>query len=151
MKGRMNEKKRKGSVWRQFTLLHAYQTIQKNVVHVVSYRLVAELQPTSSSHISCTVMLVMHYVLSAVSEVGQCTSTQYTRKRWNEHTSPHTMVARLGSAPLFSRVSTTSVCVSVCLCVSPHAILAVRAITSKTKDTIVLSVEFEAIVKWQFS
>ena len=33
----------------------------------------------------------------------------------------------------------------VCLSVSPHAILAVRAITSKT--TIVLSVEFEAIVK----
>ena len=35
--------------------------------------------------------------------------------------------------------------VSVCLC--PHAILAVRTITSKPKDTIVLSVEFEAIVK----
>ena len=32
-------------------------------------------------------------------------------------------------------------CLSVCLSVSPHAILAVRAITSKTKDTIVLSVE----------
>ena len=34
------------------------------------------------------------------------------------------------------------VCLSVCLSVSPHAILEVRAITSKTKDTIVLSVEF---------
>ena len=43
------------------------------------------------------------------------------------------------------------VCVSVCLSVSPHAVLAVRAITSKTKDTIVLSVKFEAIVKWRFS
>ena len=44
------------------------------------------------------------------------------------------------------------VCVSVCLsvCLSPHAILAVRAITSKTKDTIVLSVEFEAIIKKVF-
>jgi len=39
----------------------------------------------------------------------------------------------------------------VCLFVSPHAILAVRAITSKTEDTIVLSVEFEAIVKRRFS
>ena len=39
------------------------------------------------------------------------------------------------------------VCVCVCVSVSPHAILGVRAITSKTKDTIVLSVEFEAIVK----
>ena len=38
------------------------------------------------------------------------------------------------------------VCLAVCLSVSPHAILAVRAITSKTKDTIVLSVEFEAII-----
>jgi len=34
----------------------------------------------------------------------------------------------------------------VCVCVCPHAILAVRAITSKTEGTIVLSVEFEAIV-----
>ena len=38
------------------------------------------------------------------------------------------------------------VCVCVCVSVSPHAILAVHAITSKTKDTIVFSVEFEAIV-----
>jgi len=43
------------------------------------------------------------------------------------------------------------VCLSVCLSVSPHALLEVRTITSKTKDTIVLSVEFEAIVKWRFS
>ena len=35
--------------------------------------------------------------------------------------------------------------------VSLHAILAVRAITSKTKDTIVLSVKFEAILKRHFS
>ena len=33
--------------------------------------------------------------------------------------------------------------VCVCLSVNLHAILAVRAITSKTKDSIVLSVEFE--------
>ena len=37
--------------------------------------------------------------------------------------------------------------VVLCVCVCPHAILAVCVITSKTKDTIVLSVEFEAIVK----
>jgi len=42
------------------------------------------------------------------------------------------------------------VCV-VCLTVSPHAILVVRTITSKTKDNIVLSVEFEAIIKGRFS
>ena len=43
------------------------------------------------------------------------------------------------------------VCLSVCLSVSPHAILAVRAITRKTKDTIVLSIKFEAIMKRHFS
>ena len=43
--------------------------------------------------------------------------------------------------------SSCPVCVSVC----PHAILAVHAITSKTKDTIVLSVKFEAIMKRRFS
>ena len=37
-------------------------------------------------------------------------------------------------------------CVCVCLSVSLHAILAVHAIISKTKDTIVLSIEFEAII-----
>ena len=36
------------------------------------------------------------------------------------------------------------------VCVCPHVILAVCVITSKTKDTIVLSVEFEAIVKKVF-
>ena len=42
-----------------------------------------------------------------------------------------------------------SVCLSVCLlsvCLSAHAILAVRAIKSITKDTIVLSVRFAAIL-----
>ena len=48
-------------------------------------------------------------------------------------------------------VVTLCVCVCVCVSVSPHAILAVRAITSKTKDTIVFNVEFEAIVKRHFS
>jgi len=45
------------------------------------------------------------------------------------------------------------VCVCVCLCVrvSPHTILVVRVITSKTKDTIVLRVKFEAIIEWHFS
>ena len=42
-----------------------------------------------------------------------------------------------------------SVCHSVCL--SGHAILAVRAIKSIMKDTIVLSVRFAAILKWRFS
>ena len=41
------------------------------------------------------------------------------------------------------------VCHSVCL--SGHAILAVRAIKSIMKDTIVLSVRFAAILKWRFS
>ena len=43
-------------------------------------------------------------------------------------------------------------CVCVCLyvCLSAHAILAVRAIKSITKDTIVLSVRFAAILKWAF-
>ena len=45
--------------------------------------------------------------------------------------------------------SSCLVCVSVCL--SAHAILAVRAIKSITKDTIMLSVRFAAILKWRFS
>ena len=51
------------------------------------------------------------------------------------------------------RVTVVVLCVCLCVCVSvhPHAILAVRIITSKTKDTIMLSVEFEAIVKRRFS
>ena len=45
------------------------------------------------------------------------------------------------------------VCVSVCMyvCLSEHAILAVRAIRSITKDAIVLSVRFVAILKRRFS
>ena len=38
----------------------------------------------------------------------------------------------------------------VCVCVSAHAILAVRAIKSIMKD-IVLSVRFAAILNWRFS
>ena len=38
-----------------------------------------------------------------------------------------------------------------CVCLSPHAILAVRAIKSIMKDTIVLSIRFAAILKWLFS
>ena len=45
--------------------------------------------------------------------------------------------------------SSCLMCVFVCLsvCLSAHAILAVRAIKSITKDTIVLSVIFAAILK----
>ena len=44
------------------------------------------------------------------------------------------------------------VCMYVCMyvCLSEHAILAVRAIKSITKDTIMLSVRFAAILKWRF-
>ena len=51
-----------------------------------------------------------------------------------------------------ARVTVVVSCV-VCLyvCLSAHAILAVRAIKSITKDTIVLSVRFAAILKWLFS
>ena len=37
------------------------------------------------------------------------------------------------------------------VCLSGHAILAVRAIKSIMKDTIVLSIRFAAILKWRFS
>ena len=45
--------------------------------------------------------------------------------------------------------SSCLVCVFVCL--YAYAILAVRAIKSITKDTVVLSVRFAAILKWRFS
>ena len=49
-------------------------------------------------------------------------------------------------------VVVSCVCVCVCLyvCLSTHAILAVHAIRSITKDNIVLSVRFAAILKWRF-
>ena len=52
-----------------------------------------------------------------------------------------------------ARVTVVVSCVCVCLyvCLSAHAILAVRAIKSITKDTIVLSVRFEAILNKRFS
>ena len=48
--------------------------------------------------------------------------------------------------------SSCRACVCVCLyvCLSAHAILAVRAIRSITKDAIVLNVGFAAILKWRF-
>ena len=52
------------------------------------------------------------------------------------------------------RVKVVVSCVCVCVCVSvclEHAILAVRAIRSITKDAIVLSVRFAAILKRRFS
>ena len=48
------------------------------------------------------------------------------------------------------RVVVSCVCASVYVCLSAHAILAVRAIKSITKDTIVLSVRFAAILKLHF-
>ena len=50
-------------------------------------------------------------------------------------------------------VVVSCMCVSVCLyvCLSEHAILAVSAIRSITKDAIVLSVRFAAILKRCFS
>ena len=52
-------------------------------------------------------------------------------------------------------VSCVCVCVCVCVCMyvclSEHAILAVRAVRSITKDAIVLSVRFAAILKRRFS
>ena len=53
--------------------------------------------------------------------------------------------------------SSRSVCLSVCMyvcmyvCLSEHTILAVRAVRSITKDAIVLSVRFAAILKRRFS
>ena len=41
-------------------------------------------------------------------------------------------------------------CVSLCVCLPGHAILAVRAIKSIMKD-IVISIRFVAILKWRFS
>ena len=52
-----------------------------------------------------------------------------------------------------ARVTVVVSCVCVCLyvCRSAHTILAVRAIKSITKDTVVLSIRFAAILKWRFS
>ena len=50
-----------------------------------------------------------------------------------------------------ARVTVVVSCVCVSVCLSAHAILAVCAISSITKDTIVLSVRFAAILKWRFS
>ena len=49
-------------------------------------------------------------------------------------------------------VVVSCVCLSTCLyvCLSEHAILAVRAVRSITKDAIVLSVRFAAILKRRF-
>ena len=46
--------------------------------------------------------------------------------------------------------SSCLVCLSVCLYFRTHAILAVRAVRSITKDAIVLSVRFAAILKKAF-
>ena len=50
------------------------------------------------------------------------------------------------------RVIVVVLCVCVCLYVylSAHAVLAVRAIRTITKDAIVLSIRFAAILKWRF-
>ena len=46
-----------------------------------------------------------------------------------------------------ARVTVVVSCVCVRVCLSGHAILAVCVVKSITKDTIVLSVRFEAILK----
>ena len=48
-------------------------------------------------------------------------------------------------------VRVTVVVLCVCVCVCPQVILAVCAITSKAKDTIVLGIKFGAITKSRFS
>ena len=50
-------------------------------------------------------------------------------------------------------VVVSCVCLSVCMyvCLSEHAILAVHTVRSITKDAIVLSVRFAAILKRRFS
>ena len=48
-------------------------------------------------------------------------------------------------------VSCVCLYVRMYVCLSEHAILAVRAVRSITKDTIVLSVRFAAILKRRFS
>ena len=48
------------------------------------------------------------------------------------------------------RVTVVVSCVCMYVCLSAHAILAVRAIRSITKDAIVLTVRFAAILKWIF-
>ena len=50
-----------------------------------------------------------------------------------------------------ARVTVLGLSFCLSLCLSAHAILAVRTTKSITKDTIVLSVRFEAILKWRFS
>ena len=49
------------------------------------------------------------------------------------------------------RVTVVVSCVYVSVCLSEHAILAIRAIRSITKDAIVLSVRSAAILKRRFS
>ena len=49
------------------------------------------------------------------------------------------------------RVTVVVSCVCMYVCLSAHAILAVRTIRSITKDAIVLNVRFAAILKWRFS
>ena len=50
-----------------------------------------------------------------------------------------------------ARVTVVVLCVCLSVCMSEHAILAVRAVRSITKDAIVLSVRFAAILKRRFS
>ena len=48
-------------------------------------------------------------------------------------------------------VVVSCVCMYTYVCLSAHAILEARAIISITKDAIVLSVRFAAILKWSYS
>ena len=75
---------------------------------------------------------------------------------WNLNTSLITLQPTLIINPrraCAERVTVVVSCVCVCMyvCLSEHAILAVRAVRSITKDAIVLSVRFAAIIKRRFS
>ena len=71
--------------------------------------------------------------------VPKTTETRCRDEAYNPNPIP-TSFLTLGACA--ARVTVVVLC--VCLSISPQAILAVRAITSKTKDAIVLNVEFEA-------
>ena len=74
---------------------------------------------------------------------------EYLTHRDRTSTVPRPYLDRTGEYQWFGSLTFQRAILYVCL--SAHAILAVRAIKSITKDTIVLSVRFAAILKWRFS
>ena len=69
--------------------------------------------------------------------------------QYQKWTSLSTLKVRIFNPRRACAVRVTVLGRSVCVCVFP--ILAVRAMKSITKNTIVLSVRFAAILKWRFS